>query len=76
MPVIQWYRKETSVSAMDSSKYAVHADGTLQINNVSLSDGGIYRCEASNEGGLDSLSITADVHCELYDVGIFCRLSL
>ena len=64
-PVIIWYRRNAPVSMSDMHNY-IHANGTLQIHNLSLSDADVYRCEAFNDGGRESLSITADVHCEFY----------
>lgn len=63
-PVIQWYRRGTSVIKSDSSKYIIHTNGTLQVGNLTLLDGDSYVCHASNEGGSDTLAIILEIHCE------------
>ena len=75
-PVITWYLRNAPVGRSDTSKYLIRANDTLQIRNVSLSDADVYTCEASNEGGRDSLSIATDVHCELARITVPFRLSL
>lgn len=46
----------------NSSKYTLTANSTqLVINNVILSDAGVYYCQASNRGGSSTAGINLDV---------------
>ena len=50
----------------NSSKYVTFNNGTLRINNLETADGGLYRCFATNEGGMDTKNVTLDEQCMLF----------
>jgi hemicentin len=60
-PKISWFRDSEEIDML-STKYHIHANGTLQIKNLEQGDSGIYWCMATNEGGQHNHSITLDVH--------------
>ena len=47
----------------DGSKYIVHSNGSLAVNNIQLSDAGIYSCAPQNAlGNFNSSSATLTVN--------------
>lgn len=63
-PTIAWFNAGTGVRLTDSPRHQVLSNGTLHITDLLLSDGGLYQCEANNEGGLHAANVTVDVHCK------------
>lgn len=45
-----------------SKQYQVLPEGTLKVNNVTLSEAGLYTCIAENALGADTHSVTVGVH--------------
>ena len=47
----------------DSSKYILHPNGSLAVNNIELSDAGVYTCTPENDlGSFNSSNITLTVN--------------
>lgn len=45
-----------------SKQYQVMPEGTLEVNNITLSEAGLYTCIAENALGADTRSVTVGVH--------------
>ncbi|KAJ8264218.1 hypothetical protein GJAV_G00146620 [Gymnothorax javanicus] len=58
-PEVTWYRNSVPISAEDT-RYKLHPNGTLRINNVEVYDGQVYSCISKTEGGM--LTANARVH--------------
>ncbi|XP_049724489.1 hemicentin-1 isoform X1 [Elephas maximus indicus] len=59
-PVITWF-KGGSVVLVDGVRHISGPDGTLSIDQATLSDTGIYTCVATNIAGSDEMEITLHV---------------
>ncbi|TSL47575.1 Hemicentin-1 [Bagarius yarrelli] len=55
------WKKDSTVLEADGIHYSQSADGTLTIQQVALSDEGVYKCMASNVAGQDEASIQLQV---------------
>ncbi|KAM4746888.1 leucine-rich repeat neuronal protein 3 [Rhinophrynus dorsalis] len=62
-PEIYWITPSGSklLPNMASDLFFVHSEGTLEINNISLSEAGLYTCVAKNLVGLDLKTIMITV---------------
>lgn len=61
-PMQLWMRDGAAVSG---TRFQISPDGrVLTISAVTVRDGGVYMCHASNSAGTDSATVTLDVQCE------------
>uniref|UniRef100_A0A8C3YS46 Hemicentin-1 n=1 Tax=Catagonus wagneri TaxID=51154 RepID=A0A8C3YS46_9CETA len=60
LPVIAWFKGGSAV-LLDGLQHISHPDGTLGINQVMLSDAGVYTCVATNIAGSDEMETTLHV---------------
>ncbi|XP_067927832.1 roundabout homolog 2-like isoform X2 [Watersipora subatra] len=63
-PIIEW---EMDGANLDSSRTRVLLDNTLEIRDINPTDNGVYRCKASNPGGV----VTAPAQLSVQTVPIF-----
>ncbi|XP_066533975.1 hemicentin-1 [Hoplias malabaricus] len=59
-PSLTWLKDGTSL-LLDEARYSVSTDGTLTVQQVALTDEGVYTCVASNIAGQDEASIMLQV---------------
>ncbi|KAL3123123.1 hypothetical protein niasHT_005056 [Heterodera trifolii] len=59
-PIIRWTKNEKSLKE-DANVQLGEGNRSLLIQNISLSDRGVYRCEATNRVGNDSVEYRLDV---------------
>ncbi|XP_046403358.1 protein sidekick [Ischnura elegans] len=55
-PKIVWYRNTVKVNEIDSKRYVVAEDGSLQIRKLRMEDSGMFQCIATNDAGEESLT--------------------
>ena len=65
-PTISW-SKDNTTNSLISSRHQILSNGFLIINDLKLLDAGVYRCEASNEGGTRAVDVILNVHCTTND---------
>ena len=58
-PNVTWYKDD--VQLVPSSRISIDGENRLVFSSVILTDGGSYRCEASNSAGMDSANTTLTV---------------
>lgn len=67
-PAIFWEFKSASrsifqsVDAMNSQKYSILQDGSLQITEVTLTESGVYTCVSNSPGLTRNRSANIDVY--------------
>ncbi|CAJ0955285.1 unnamed protein product, partial [Mesorhabditis belari] len=61
MPTYKWYRGESEEALVKSDIYGIE-DGLLTIQSLTSTDGGEYRCVATNDIGTDSKTATLSVY--------------
>ncbi|KAI1722964.1 immunoglobulin i-set domain-containing protein [Ditylenchus destructor] len=65
-PILSWYINDTLVEDSASNNYRLNVvfgenRKFIQVPNVTLSDKGVYRCEATNSAGTDELVYKVDI---------------
>ncbi|XP_014666254.1 PREDICTED: protein sidekick-1-like [Priapulus caudatus] len=50
-PYVDWYRNTVNVSAIRTGRYTVLVNGSLVIDDLKVTDTGIFQCVASNVAG-------------------------
>ncbi|XP_050436214.1 roundabout homolog 2-like isoform X2 [Adelges cooleyi] len=60
LPTIKWYRNGNYLSP-DDPRVTITSSGTLQIDELEVSDSGLYTCTASSESGETSWSASLSV---------------
>lgn len=66
LPIICWYFNNKSLPG-DNKRMMQLKTGALQIENVQLSDGGMYKCTASNQAGQDKQNVVLTVKTTVTD---------
>ena len=60
LPVRTWLRNDSQLTT--SGRFQISSDGqTLTVLNIEEGDEGLYTCQASNEAGSDSDSVSLNV---------------
>ena len=59
VPVLQWYKNGEELT-VDGSRYKLDQNGTLYVQDVLVSDGGLYTCLAHSPVGNDTASSVVD----------------
>lgn len=69
------YRNGILLRQTDRTKMETLSDGTctLTVNECTMSDEGIYRCEAENKLGRAKTQCTAHVQCLFFCIFSMCR---
>lgn len=60
LPTIQWYKDGREIKFL-SSKYQLHDNGTLRVNDLKVADSGTYLCIAVNKGGVDERTVNVSI---------------